>query len=330
MTCYVQGYSIFAVVQRDPSGPLALPRTEADEFATAIPEGSTARRPEPAAFATPAGFEDEDMELQAALQASLMGGSSHHMPTSTYDRSYPAPVVASSQPILRSDTPEHLQHRGHGVLVEDEELDEYSDEQEVPIVDMPSLSQEVDPIAASRARSQAYMEHARRQQEAALRGSHQEEAARIQAGLPPLRGTRAAREEEELMRAIEASRALHSAAGPSEEGEPAPPPPPANPAFVHDRVYDDEDAELQAALKASLESVPEGFAMPDTPPARAAPMPPVRAPPPPQTIPQPMEQDDDDIMTETESEAESSSAIEPEPQLSMEEIRRRRLARFGQ
>ncbi|KAF8840871.1 hypothetical protein BDN67DRAFT_967930 [Paxillus ammoniavirescens] len=62
------GYSIFVVVPIDPGG--GLPRTDADDFASALgPELS----PASPASASPT-FEGEDMELQAALQASLMCG----------------------------------------------------------------------------------------------------------------------------------------------------------------------------------------------------------------------------------------------------------------
>ncbi|KIJ05032.1 hypothetical protein PAXINDRAFT_103937 [Paxillus involutus ATCC 200175] len=52
------GYSLFVVVPIDPEAPLH--HTEADDFASTL-------EPEPT-------FEGEDMELQAALQASLMCG----------------------------------------------------------------------------------------------------------------------------------------------------------------------------------------------------------------------------------------------------------------
>ncbi|KAF5378192.1 hypothetical protein D9615_007591 [Tricholomella constricta] len=81
-----KGYFVFAVTQADPSAPLALPRTEADEIASTLPEPTSAARsgfhspsykPSSAPLSTAPsnptqieGFEDEDYELQAALQAS--------------------------------------------------------------------------------------------------------------------------------------------------------------------------------------------------------------------------------------------------------------------
>jgi hypothetical protein len=86
----VLGYSVFVVQQLDQSRPLALARTEADNAAETIPEItgsanhptlSTARTiskvgapgPSKSGFdLASAGLEGEDLELQAALQASLL------------------------------------------------------------------------------------------------------------------------------------------------------------------------------------------------------------------------------------------------------------------
>ena len=86
----LRGYSVFVVQQADQGRPLALARTEADDAAGTIPEitGSAtrptlstarniskavARGPSKSAFdLAGAGLEDEDFELQAALQASLL------------------------------------------------------------------------------------------------------------------------------------------------------------------------------------------------------------------------------------------------------------------
>ena len=119
------------------------------------------------------------------------------------------------------------------------------------------------------------------------------------------------------------------------EEDDAPRQPARAPTWQQHRVYDDEDEELQAALRASLETVPEGFRMPSPPPIPApvrrasqqstpqAVTPPVPAHPPSQ--PPPLER-----QASEDFETESEGTAEPEPeQLSMEEIRRRRLARFG-
>ena len=342
--CFVvhTGYSVFAVVQRDPSGDLALVRTEADEIATAVIASSASQgRSGPGGAGSGSsghvgveGFEDEDMELQAALQASLMGGimygSASHDDIDVDRRAYPAPVTAASaDPIFGPgsgrETPVQ-RRRGYGVLAQD--MDEGEEEEDERRTDLgrgagASLSAAVDPIAASRARSQAYMEVMRRQQEAALRESYEEEAVGRR------RNTRVQEEEDELLRAIEESRRMHEARGELASGdvqdEVPPREAPSTAGFGHDRVYDDEDAELQAALRASLEMAPEGFRLASPPPRVPSPtLPPISHPPPDQVEGLP----DDGF--ETESEAETASVVEEAaPQLSMEEMRRKRLAKFG-
>jgi Ataxin-3 len=336
--CY-PGYSVFAVVQKDPSSPLGLPRTEADHIACIVPESSVPSRTRDTGSSSHAaieGFEDEDMELQAALQASLAGSAAHSGADQPY---YPAPVSAASRdPIFGSGSRTPVERRGYGVLAQARNNSEGEDEDEEVGQGLgsstnryASLPADVDdPIAASRARSQAYMEQVRRQQEAALRDSYQEEVARMEAGVGRRRNTRAEQEEAELLAAIEESRAMHETLGdatpPTRDEDEDEQPQPAT--FGADRVYDDEDAELQAALKASLESLPEGFRIPTTPPA----VQPARLPLPtsshlPPTAPEQREEDNDDV--ETESEADSSIVMDQAPQVSMEELRKKRLERFG-
>lgn len=86
LTLCLLGYSVFAVTQADPDAPLGLPRTEADAIASTLPEPSSASRANPQrppakrfgqATSTDDSpedmdLEDEDYELQIALQASLM------------------------------------------------------------------------------------------------------------------------------------------------------------------------------------------------------------------------------------------------------------------
>ena len=133
-----------------------------------------------------------------------------------------------------------------------------------------------------------------RQQQAALQFTHEEEQMNMDAGLAPRRRrTRAEQEEDDLRRAIEESRLLAEAQNQNQEqggtsrgttdspievdgdddeddDDYVVPTPPRHQfgqrSFEENRVYDDDDAELQAALKASLETVPEGFRLPSTPP----------------------------------------------------------------
>ena len=108
------------------------------------------------------------------------------------------------------------------------------------------------------------------------------------------------------------------------------------------RVYDDEDEEFQAALRASLASMPEEFVPPPSPlPVRAPPQPQrpsltesVRssgttavATPPLEPVVSSTSHDDDD---DDEAPLERLSSPPPvEETVDVDEMRRRRLARFG-
>ena len=99
-----------------------------------------------------------------------------------------------------------------------------------------------------------------------------------------------------------------------------------------DRVYDDDDAQLQAALRASLETASADFRMPDTHPAPLPSFPsvPVLSGGPSGVR---LEETDRASVADTETETEpEDSTDEPQKQeesVSVEEMRRRRLARFG-
>ncbi|KAI0645966.1 Josephin-domain-containing protein [Trametes meyenii] len=337
-----EGYSVFAVVQRDPEGPLGIPRIEADELAASIPESAAGTFSRPAAAPSSAhtyeGFEDEDMELQAALQASLAGGaydgpafphfSAAQPAASTRTHtSYPSgPSYArAASAAAPSDNYEVLQRDS------DEELDD--DMAEPP---PPSASISADPVAASMARQRAIMERMQRAQEAALQEQYEDEVARFDAARtrqPAAGSARAEEEDEMLRRAIAESEAMaqeHAARQPTDSDaatgtEEGAAPAQQQPAWHQHRVYDDEDEELQAALRASLETVPEGFRVPSPPPVIPPRLAPEPTAPAASTLQPPPIQRQPSSEFETESEAESA---EPE-QLSMEEIRRRRLARFG-
>ncbi|KAI0793181.1 Josephin-domain-containing protein [Abortiporus biennis] len=390
-----EGYSVFAVVQLDAHGPLALPRTEADELAASIPE-STASSIRPRTQTLPGSssasgmdeFEDEDFELQAALQASLMGESglgssgsgSHTQRSSTTSAAVRSPVTATARsfsvPITSpgessgTRTPMQSVWRGRNERVASPEP-QYGNDDDDDDIEMlasppsrfPSSSaftsirpprratrqpdpEPLDPVEESRRRSAAYMQHVLRQQEEAMREQYEEEMRRVEMGLPTRRRTRRDEEDEELMRAIAESRALAEAEGhgqlednddeepvSGQETPPVIPPPLTHLGEDQHRVYDDDDAALQAALKASLETVPEGFKIPETPP-RPQP-PPLQQQPAstsqPQVQPAPQVESSDSMETDdtASSDAESSIIADEAPEVSMEEMRKRRLAKFG-
>ncbi|CAK9783282.1 Josephin-domain-containing protein [Cutaneotrichosporon oleaginosum] len=98
----------------------------------------------------------------------------------------------------------------------------------------------------------------------------------------------------------------------------------------HNRSYDDEDEALQAALRASMEDVPDGYVMPELAPLSAIPPraspplptpPPVAAPAAPSPSPLRSATREDSIIEDTDDD---EPAHEPSP----EELRRARLARF--
>lgn len=243
----ILGYSVFVVRQGDPTGPLALPRIEADTIAMTLSARGSDRLQAPSLGAlqpfakrqlvapgdtssvyvnspgsgrtTPVNDveyigaeEDEDWELQAALQASLSHGQSEEDTT------------PGDQPVAGSSSVVH--NYGAGV----------SEAPGAPL----------DPVEASLARNRHIMNAARRQQEMALRGTYEEEMARFTAPTTYASGIEEAETgglEDDPMGSAQA--------------------PPLR--SIHDRNYDDEDAELQAALKASLDALPEGFVMPESP-----------------------------------------------------------------
>lgn len=375
----VIGYSVFAIVQEDTTKPLALPRGDADHIACFVTEDDRPSEAYRSGGGEPSGStfkatrdsdafrDDEDADFQAALQASVSGNM--HTEPESYSQTAASRAIrtprtprtpiqgarsVASLPPLRRPTLRDFE------MIENDDDDDEESEYPPVVPPRPEPGADLDPLAASRARSQAYMQQVMREQEAALRETRDAETAAIEAGYRTRpRDRRQEQEEEELRRAIEASLASHppetsesgsgrrdepieldedvdeeleylgSNSAPRSEGRE----PLAEIARGGDRVYDDEDAELQAALRASLEDVPPGFTMPDTP-QRAPPSLPVPTPfvdastktnvPPPETT------HDEDARTETESEAGTTTAEEDErEQVSMEEMRRRRLARFG-
>ncbi|KAJ7188241.1 Josephin-domain-containing protein [Mycena filopes] len=283
------GYSVFAVTPANPSETTDLPHTEVDELARTLPEPNSATRPNLQAFSSHGasgssttnrieGMEDEDMDLQAALQASLMGDLSSDAPPPVVRHTVPLPSSGSESPAIPQD-------------------------------DSPDL----DPVAQTMERNRLLLERMKAEQEYAQRQLWAEEGTE---------GVRERETEDEMIRrAIEESEAsarLEGHGGPVESGvagemgveagmEDVMQPQSSH--FGQNRVYDDDDADLQAALKASLEQLPEGWSLPEQGPS------------------------DDSIHVPHIQPREQSELSETEPpqdtEVSVDELRRRRLARFG-
>ncbi|KAJ7072306.1 Josephin-domain-containing protein [Mycena amicta] len=145
-----------------------------------------------------------------------------------------------------------------------------------------STDADIDPVAASMERNRRALEQMKAEQEHAQRqlwseGGHNDDT-----------------EDEMLRRAIEES---ESPSGPEPQVS-------MGSHVSATRVYDDDDAELQAALKASLEEVPVGWTIPELAVPHVASGP----------------------STNEEPVVEEPPTIE---EVSVDELRRRRLARFG-
>ena len=321
------GYSVFAVTQADPDSPLALPRTEADMIAPTLPEPSSVsaanpersfrpdfKKPQPGESSSDhaealEGFEDEDYQLQAALQASLMDEnldqpfSPRYFPTlqSTINSSSSS-HSGSALPESGSHTPRSSQHIGGSMS-----LPGHAD---------------ADPVAASAERNRLLLQRMKEEQEYAQREvwSGVDLTPEEHIALQARREQRQKEEQEEaeaIRRAIEKSKALaqrsqlefgedieiddenHNMDAESSH---------TLKNFVQgNRVYDDDDADLQAALKASLEHMP-----PNHPPSQR-----------PSDV-----EDRDSIVSDTTSGTEEATS-NVTPAVSLDEIRKRRLARFG-
>ncbi|THH17732.1 hypothetical protein EW146_g3149 [Bondarzewia mesenterica] len=337
-----EGYSVFVVAPTSATAPLSLPRCAADELAQTLPEPSSAasssrlsttRTPH-----APEGLEHEDYDLQAALQASLASGT-----FSGWERGPPIVNPASGSSGTR--TP-HASASTFGS----------SSSSLPPPAPAPAPEpQPSDPITASMARNQALLQRMQREQEYMLQEQYEEEVARMNIGVPRALGrpteTQGEEGEDELLRrAIAESEALARQREQAEDdmdvdvegAEERRSQQPSRGPSAHlggavmsgDRVYDDDDEQLQAALKASLESVPAGFRVPELPASRAFVQPPATS------IPSAGASDQHvrtssmaETETETESEPETGSEVptgnEQKEDLNLEEMRRRRLARFG-
>jgi len=318
-----EGYSVFAVTQADPDSPLALPRTEADMIAPTLPEPSSVsaanserslrpnfKEPQPGESSSDhaemlEGFEDEDYQLQAALQASLMDGnldqpsfSPRYIPT--INSSSPS-RSSSARPDSGSRTPRSTQHIGGSMSLPDHE--------------------DVDPIVASAERNRLLLQRMKEEQEYAQREvwSSVDLTPEEHAALQARREQRQREEQEEaeaMRRAIEKSKELVQRSYDEDiEIDDGNHDMDAESSHTHEnsqgnRVYDDDDAELQAALKASLEHMPPNYPLSQLPKS-------------PSDV-----EDTESLVSDTTSAAEESSS-NASPAVSLDEIRRRRLARFG-
>jgi ataxin-3 len=361
------GYSTFVVVPTDPENP--LPQSDADFIATTLPRPtssgpqrlSTVHTPQP-----PAGLEGEDFQLQAALQASLGGagevswegeGSSvtagavgTQIPSASMGfppSSSPPPIPPPStrpadqptgNPVAASMT------RNRGLLERMRQLQEaalrehYHDEVAHSEDDQPR-----DPVAASMDRNRSLLEQMRRQQEAALREhrDYHDEVAHLEDDQPrgPSFGA-VGDEDEQMRRAIAESAEMAREQGRTQTGSESAVIGADPEAVVYtderapgrshsDRVYDDEDAELQAALQASLGEGPLGFFSPD-PSTETSPFTTTSAASTRSEVSSgALEDDDGEGDTATEETGSDTAERSQPPAVSIEEMRRRRLERFG-
>lgn len=357
-----EGYSVFAVCQLDPAGELTLARTDADALAGTLPQPTSAgtsrlntarTRQANAASGSGAGSvgrvegtEDEDLMLQAALQASLMGdaafgGEGGEIPAWLREQDFSA---FERGPARDPDFDAPFRHAQNLVGPSAGDMD---------VDDVGAGEGGSDPVAASLARNRALMNRMQREQEFAMRGALDDDIrqhihrARFPAAPVPAPGPQDDVDDEsedaQLQATLAASRHhivfdtpprqnRYSELAAEDDAAPAPAPGPS--AAQQHVVYDDEDAELQAALRASLEGLPEGFMMPPSPqPAplplsrldQAASAPSTSRPAQPAPAPAPAQQvgkrKADDEVEEEELPAQE--------ELSPEEMRRRRLARFS-
>ncbi|CAE6418316.1 unnamed protein product [Rhizoctonia solani] len=361
-----EGYSVFVVRPLDPSNPEhMLPETEGDLIAETLEVGdfegqvqriSTTRTQSgsnaitgPGPSSTSTGFENEDMQMQRALQASIEagygGGSIYDFPDEPASSSGPSapPVRASSLGL------------GYGG-----DSGPPSRRTPVPAADDPPTPQfEDDPVAASAARGRQRLEQMQREQAAAMQvlgggglgGGYEAveldpaAAARRREAQERVRRARE-EEEEEVRRAMaESLKARDDNDSESDLSRYNTPPIPGAFGASGSRNYDDEDAELQAALKASLESHAASSVnpVPAAPAAVIAPRAPItapgaaasRAPVPSASTAKPAEDDEEDDDDEEDQEdkepgpAPSSPEVEAKAEVAdPDELRRRRLARF--
>ncbi|KAF9462409.1 Josephin-domain-containing protein [Collybia nuda] len=350
------GYSVFAVTQADPTAPLALPRTVADEVAATLPDPRAARpdlermsssyttRAVPPSSRDPSGrpinvegLEDEDYDLQAAIQASMMGGEG------SYDAYESPPIVPP--PLTRAPVPlpsvsgiQSPVDTGSGAQTPTDGLP--------PLISPEVQTAPYDPVAASLERNKRMLEQMRAQQELAHRemwggGAGGSDQAAFEARREERR-RQEAEEAEQLRLAIEESEALAKQEGhniPNREDNEGmdvdvvmPQLRPIDHSYSHlapDRVYDDDDAELQAALKASLEQVPGGWELPELSHRNSVRPPETAGPINRSTITEKDAEDAESVLSDETSTTTDNPPSEVVEVVSMDELRKKRLARFG-
>jgi len=301
-------------VQANPDGPLALPRTEADVLASTLPEPSSSSSSRTSFKRTLSGagegamdvdhedFGDEDLELQAALQASLL-----HSGASASEEQQAGPAPANP---ITSAWPQNRPRRELSDPLESESTPSPSPLRN-PLLNLPGHA-DVDPVTASRERNRYLLLRMQEEQERAAQALWSEEDLNPEerTALEERRRLRQQQEEEEaeqLRLAIEESKRLAEAQGTSEHSTPQP----AEESF-------DDDPELQEALKASLAymTAMEKSSADETSEESSSTKPPA-----------PKASDDSDDETETESLATSVVQLPQAP--TVDELRRARLARFG-
>ena len=274
------------------------------------------------------GDEDEDFALQAALQASLTGGEFDIDKLDAFTASSSTRDPMPAPPLRRAPQPP---------------------------------SDFDDPVAASLARNQAMLSQMQRAQEEALRENYHAEVEQRfnDPGAPSLLRRRTSGEideEEQMRRAIAASmedmdddahiqvddddgdmeeKENVSRSRPTVQGSTSNQPYALpRPSVPDHRVYDDEDEELQAALRESLTTMPEGYVPPPSPPP-ILPQSRPHQPPPPITHtnePPPLASTSSHVSIDddgNDAPSELASLAPAEEKVDIDEMRRRRLARFG-
>lgn len=242
----------------------------------------------------------EDRELQAALQASLMTGPvSANQPffdafqahsdsglESPLPLPVPPPLLQNTRSSVnrtsgttnpRRSTRQSRRSASWSNSGPSSSTQSRRGSGSFPITTEPEVDPDLDPVAASIARNRLIMERMRREQEMAFQDTFEDVDMEDVA-----RRRRETREEEEMLkRAIEESEKLAREVEEREQQKNQDRQPDAgetsstSPTQVSSslmrghRVYDDEDEELQAALRASLQDVPPGYnPTPSPPPSR--------------------------------------------------------------